>query len=89
MHLVMRLAAAAALLAWLAPARAADPFQTASMEEVEKMLAAGDVVVYDVNPDEVYEKHHLPGARFLTGAWQKTLPADRSAKLLFYCSNPR
>jgi 3-mercaptopyruvate sulfurtransferase SseA len=89
MKLVMRLAAAAAVLSWLVPAAAADPFQTASIEDVEKMLAAGDVVVYDVNPDEVYEKHHLPGARFLTGAWQKTLPSDRSARLLFYCSNPR
>ena len=90
MQLVMRLAAAAAVLAWLVPATAADPFQTASIDDVETMLATGDVVVYDVNPDEVYEKSHLPGARFLTGKdWTSTLPEARTARLVFYCSNPR
>lgn len=69
---------------------ASDPYQTATMDQVERWIAAKDAVVYDVNPDEVYEKNHLPGARFLTGKqWTSTLPPGKGARLVFYCANPR
>jgi hypothetical protein len=71
-------------------ARANESLQTATMDQVSAWITARDVIVYDVNPDEVYEKNHLPGARFLTGkAWTSTLPEAKAARLVFYCSNPK
>jgi rhodanese-related sulfurtransferase len=89
--MVAKLSLLVALLALPAlPVSASDPFQLATVDQVERWIAAGDVVVYDVNPDEVYAKGHLPGARFLTGkGWTKTLPASKTARLVFYCANPR
>ncbi len=85
-----RLSLLVALLGLTGTALAADPYQDATMDQVEKWIAAKDVVVYDVNPDEVYAKNHLPGARFLTGKkWTASLPTDKGARLVFYCSNPR
>ena len=79
-----------ALASLAATAWAAEPFQAATMEQVEKWISAKDAIVYDVNDDEVYQKNHLPGARFLSGkTWTKTLPEAKGARLVFYCSNPR
>jgi rhodanese-related sulfurtransferase len=79
-----------ALAAWASTARASEPFQPATMEQVESWIAAKDAVVYDVNHEEDYAKNHLPGARFVSGkAWTKTLPGAKDARLVFYCSNPR
>jgi len=73
-----------------AVASASEPFQTATMDQVEKWISSKDAVVYDVNHDEDYEKNHLPGARFVSGkAWTKTLPESKGARLVFYCANPR
>jgi rhodanese-related sulfurtransferase len=78
--------AALATSAWAS----GDSLQTATMDQVEKWVAAKEVVVYDVNDAELYEKNHVPGARFLTGkAWTKTLPESKTARLVFYCSNPK
>jgi rhodanese-related sulfurtransferase len=78
------------LVALAAPASASEPFQVATMDQVETWIAAGDAIVYDVNPEEVYAKNHLPGARFLAGkAWTKTLPEAKAGRLVFYCANPR
>lgn len=69
---------------------AAEPFRSATMDQVETWISAKDAVVYDVNDDEVYAKNHLPGSRFLSGrAWTKTLPEAMGTRLVFYCSNPR
>jgi rhodanese-related sulfurtransferase len=88
--MITRLSLLVARLCLAGSALAADPFQVATMDEVERWISAKDVVVYDVNPDEVYEKNHLPGARFVSGKkWTSSLPADKGARLVFYCSNPR
>ncbi len=84
--------ALAALLCLAAPAagRAADPFQLATMDQVQGWITAHEAVVYDVNPDDVYAKNHLPGARFVTGKqWTAGLPSDKGARLVFYCAGPR
>ena len=79
-----------ALTALSFPSSASEPFQLATMDQVEKWISAQDAIVYDVNDDEVYQKNHLPGARFLSGkTWTKTLPEAKGARLVFYCSNPR
>ena len=85
-----RLSLLVGVLTFAGSALAADPYQSATMDEVERWISAKDVVVYDVNPDEVYAKNHLPGARFVTGKkWTTSLPSDKGARLVFYCSNPR
>ncbi len=88
--MLARLSVLVALVLLAAPARAADGLQTATMDQVEKWISAKEAIVYDVNPDEIYEKNHLPGARFVTGKkWTSTLPKDKGTRLVFYCSNPK
>jgi len=85
-----RLSLFLALVSLAAAASASEPFQSATMDQVEKWITAKDAVVYDVNHDEDYEKNHLPGARFVTGkTWTQTLPEAKGTRLVFYCSNPK
>jgi rhodanese-related sulfurtransferase len=82
----------ALLLLALAPlaTRGAAPFQDASIDQVERWIAAKDAVVFDVNPSEVFERNHLPGALFVSGKqWTTALPSDKGTRLVFYCANPR
>jgi rhodanese-related sulfurtransferase len=86
-------AAAALLLLPSAPglvrADSAEPFQMASVDQVEKMLGETDVVVFDVNTRDTFEKHHLRGARFVTSkTLAASLPQDKSLRLVFYCAGP-
>jgi rhodanese-related sulfurtransferase len=84
-------ALAAGLLAAVAcSGRAAgEPFAMASMDEVQAMLGKPDVAVVDANPPDVFEKNHLPGARlYKSAALTQLLPADKDARLVFYCASP-
>ncbi len=82
-------AGAVAFAALGARALAADPFQLVTVDQVERMLSAKDVAVYDANPAEVFEKNHLPGARFVGPDFgAKALPSDKATRLVFYCANP-
>ncbi len=73
-----------------AGALAAEPYKEATLDQVQAWVAAKSAIVYDVNGDDLWEKHHVPGARHLTGKdWKSTLPADKGALLVFYCSNTR
>jgi rhodanese-related sulfurtransferase len=48
-----------------------------------------NVAVLDVNVQEVWEKHHIPGAvHIVSEDLTKYLPADKSATLIFYCAGP-
>ncbi len=55
------------------------------------MLGRSDSRVYDANPRDVYEKHHLPGAVFIGHEKDlaQYLPADKSTRLVFYCAGPK
>ncbi|HEX7488639.1 MAG TPA: rhodanese-like domain-containing protein [Anaeromyxobacteraceae bacterium] len=82
--------AAAALLASPLAARAADGFALVSPDQVEKMLGARDVVIFDVNVDELWQMHHLPGAVHVGERdLASILPKDKATRLVFYCSGPR
>jgi hypothetical protein len=82
--------AAAAILASPLAARAADGFGLVTPDQVEKMLGAADVKVFDVNVDELWRMHHLRGAVHLGERELATLlPKDKSTRLVFYCSGPR
>jgi rhodanese-related sulfurtransferase len=65
--------------------------KTLSPAELHRLIQApGSVTVIDVNSRESWIEGHVPGARNLapTGFTGGDLPADKSAVLVFYCSNP-
>ncbi len=85
------LAASAALVALAACTHrgGSEPFALVSLDDVEKMLGEGGVVVIDANTSETFRKHHLPGARYWKAApLAELLPADRDRPLVFYCASP-
>ncbi len=61
-----------------------------SPKELDRMVREGGAAVMDVNSPERWREGHVPGARNLDPELFGTadLPADRSALLVFYCSNP-
>jgi rhodanese-related sulfurtransferase len=83
------LAASAALVAFTACVRVDEPFTLASIDDVERMLADGDVVVVDANIPEIFRRSHLPGARSRKAApLAQLLPANKDARVVFYCMSP-
>jgi len=80
--------ALASLAALPLAAAAGERFQSLTIAEVDAMRGAADVALFDVNPAEVYERNHLPGARLVAGELASLLPADKSVRLVFYCANP-
>jgi rhodanese-related sulfurtransferase len=88
------LAAGAGLLALaavaLAPAARGDDLPQISVDDVEKLLGQPGAKVYDVNPPDVWEKHHVPGSIFIgKQKLASLLPDDKDAKLVFYCAGPK
>jgi len=82
--------AAAAVLASPLAARAEDGFAMVSPDQVQKILGARDVMVFDVNIDELWQMHHLPGAVHVgEREVAPLLPKDKSTRLVFYCSGPK
>ncbi len=66
-----------------------DYYKPVPMEEVVRIMKAPDVVLLDVNVQEVWEKHHIPGAVHVTSPdIAKYLPQDRKSLLIFYCAGP-
>ncbi len=89
-RLIGLVALAAAVGAGRAAAAGGEPYGTLGLDEVEKMLGAPGVAILDANTDELWAKHHLPGAVHVTGKeLARLLPADRGTRLVFYCTNPR
>ena len=77
-------------LALPSAALATNPYQEATLDQVQGWVAAKTAIVYDVNDADLFRKNHVPGARHLEGkGWTATLPAEKGARLVFYCSNTR
>lgn len=59
--------------------------------QVQSQLAAGRVRVFDSNPVDVFNKHHVKGATRVDYDQVKAfdLPADKSSPIVFYCMNER
>ena len=64
--------------------------RTISPTELQRRLQAGEARAIDVNSRGSWAQAHVPGAVNLDPvSYDPTsLPADRSALLVFYCSNP-
>lgn len=60
-------------------------------EQVQLRLAGGRIRVFDANPVDVFNKHHVRGARRVEYDQVKPsdLPADKSSSIVFYCMNER
>lgn len=59
-----------------------------SMYEADELLADPGVTFYDVNTLEIWAQGCIPGSIFFNvGDWKKLLPADKNARLVFYCAN--
>jgi rhodanese-related sulfurtransferase len=66
-----------------------EPFTLLSMDQVEKLVGKPDVVLVDANPQDVYRKNHLPGARWWRSApLAQLLPAQKNVQVVFYCASP-
>jgi len=63
---------------------------TVSPGELYRMVQAGDVTVFDVNNLQSWQRAHVPGAAHLDPVAfdAADLPEEKSARLVFYCSNP-
>jgi len=89
------LAAQAAAANATAPAASAvalkEAFGRMSVKEVGELVASKSGYVFDDNSKESYAKGHVPGAKWLLpgAVTAQVLPADKSAKLVFYCHNER
>jgi len=85
--------AALAFLAILAAchrAGGAEPFGMLGVDEVDRLVQAGGARVFDANGPDTYAEGHVPGATLVPHGKvdPKVLPADRTAKLVFYCMSP-
>jgi rhodanese-related sulfurtransferase len=64
---------------------------TVTAEELEKQIESGDCAVLDANGDKVRQEYgKIPTATLLSHYKDyelSELPADKAAKLVFYCSN--
>ena len=69
---------------------ASSKYADISHEELKAAIAAGTVVLIDVNGTDSYKAGHIPGAiDFATNADKlaSVLPADKSALVVAYCGN--
>jgi hypothetical protein len=90
--IVRALLALAAFVALLACSRASSAdLKTLTVDEVAARIAAKDnkTFIYDNNDKDRYDKGRVPGARWVKSSevTATVLPADKSATLIFYCSN--
>lgn len=62
-----------------------------ALADAHASWSGGFVHIYDCNPVRRYEKHRIPGAASIDpGRYAADeLPEERSARLLFYCLEPR
>lgn len=71
-------------------ARAANEgFGELTVEQVAQKVKQKNVFVFDCNPHEEYVAGHVPTAKWVefSHLQPSSLPADKSATLIFYCQN--
>lgn len=90
----IRAASAVALLAGLGvachqKAEAPDPFGSLTVDQVESMVQAKSVSVFDNNQETRFKQSHVPSAKWLAfnAVTADALGADKGRALVFYCAN--
>jgi rhodanese-related sulfurtransferase len=71
---------------------AAAPMRERSVDEVDRLLGAGSIAVFDANGEETRRREGIvPGARLLSSSGRfdpaTELPASKTTPLVFYCGN--
>lgn len=63
---------------------------TISPKDLQRLMAEGNASAIDVNSPQSWAEARVPGARNLDplAYVASDLPSDKSALLVFYCSNP-
>ncbi len=57
-------------------------------QQVYREVRNGQAVVFDVNPEGIYRKYHVPKSRNIGfNNINEALPKDKTKKLIFYCMN--
>ena len=59
-------------------------------KQLHEMTQHGDVAVFDMNARQSWLKARVPGAKNLDplNFGRQDLPAEKTSRLVFYCSNP-
>jgi len=92
---MIRICTTLALAALLvgAAARAADKEELAilTVDQVAEHVAKGDASVFDNNPKDMWEKGHVPTAKWVDfkNVQASDLPQDKDRTLIFYCANEK
>jgi len=92
---ILRTSLLAAAVLLFAGAVRADPvkdegFGDLTVDQVASLIAKKDADVFDNNGKDVYEKGHVPGAKWVAfnAVKESDLPKEKTRKLVFYCANP-
>ena len=64
-------------------------FSDLTIDQVSDLIARKDADVFDNNQKDVYDKGHVPTAKWVAfdAVKESDLPKDKSRKLVFYCAN--
>jgi rhodanese-related sulfurtransferase len=64
-------------------------FGELTIDQVADLIAKKDADVFDNNGKDVYQKGHVPTAKWVAfnEVKESDLPKDKSRKLIFYCAN--
>ncbi len=66
-----------------------EAFGRLTIDQVNELIAKKDGYIFDNNSKDTYAKGHVPTAKWVSFNDVKAadLPADKAAKLVFYCGN--
>jgi rhodanese-related sulfurtransferase len=85
------LALAALLCGASAWAKDKEELSSLTVDQVAEHIAKGDVSVIDNNPQDMWQKGHVPTAKWVDfkNVQASDLPKDKDRMLVFYCANEK
>jgi rhodanese-related sulfurtransferase len=68
-----------------------DGFSSLTVDQVAAHLAKGDASIFDNNPKDMWQKGHVPTAKWVDfkNVQASDLPQDKDRTLIFYCANEK
>jgi rhodanese-related sulfurtransferase len=66
-------------------------FGSLTVDQVAEHLAKADASIFDNNPKDMWQKGHVPGAKWVDfkNVQASDLPQDKDRTLIFYCANEK